>query len=95
MPPRSPNLRGNGFFAAICPIPSAPGHGLHADPQFAKEIQPEVVVISCTRRYGGGQKGKVVYGKLGAQVYSTETHGHTQIVSDGRRYKVTTERGGK
>lgn len=73
-------------------ILSAPGHGLHADPQFAEAVGPEVVVVSCTPRYGGGQRAKVVYGKINAQVYSTETHGRIQIVSDGQRYNVTTER---
>ena len=76
-------------------ILSAPGHGLHADPQFAEAVRPEVVVVSCLRRYGGGQKAKAVYGKLEAQVYSTETHGRIQIVSDGQQYNVTTERSGE
>jgi hypothetical protein len=48
--------------------------------------------VSCLRRYGGGQKAKAVYGKLKAQVYSTETHGRIQIVTDGQRFNVITER---
>lgn len=75
-------------------ILSAPGHGIHSQTQFAEAVRPEVVVSSCLRRYGGGQKTNRVYGKLGAQVYSTNTHGQIQIVSDGQRYQVKTERTG-
>lgn len=76
-------------------ILSAPGHGIHSQPKFAEAVRPSVVVVSCLRRYGGGRKAKTVYGKLGAEIYSTDTHGQVQIVSDGQRYKVTTERSGK
>jgi competence protein ComEC len=72
----------------------APGHGIHSIPEFAQAVQPEVVVASCLRRYGGGQKAKSVYGKLRAKVYSTDSHGQIQIVSDGQRYTVTTQRSG-
>ena len=75
-----------------CTILCAPGHGIHSNPALAAVTKPEVVVACCTRRYGGGPHAKAVYTKVGAKVFVTCEQGRIQIVSDGTKYRVTTER---
>lgn len=75
-----------------CDVLIAPGHGLHAIPEFAEAAKPKIVVASIFSRYAKGMPAWKVYGATGATVYATGIHGNVEIVSDGTRCTVTAQR---
>lgn len=75
-----------------CDVLIAPGHGIHATPEFAAAARPKIVAASVFARYAKGIPSYKVYGAVGAKVYSTGLNGNIEIVSDGEQVKVTTQR---
>ena len=74
-----------------CDILIAPGHGLHAIPEFAEATRPAAVIASVFPRYAKGLPAWKVYGAVGAKVYCTGIHGRITVVSDGERWTVAAE----
>jgi competence protein ComEC len=75
-----------------CTILVAPGHGIHAVPEFAAVARPEVTIASVFARYGRGIPAPKVYGAVGSKVFVTGLHGRVTVVSDGKSYKLDVER---
>jgi len=75
-----------------CDILIAPGHGLHSAPEFADAARPLVTVASVFTRWAKNCSARRVFGAVGSKVYVTGLHGNVQVVSDGQRHEVTTER---
>jgi competence protein ComEC len=71
-----------------CHVLFAPGHGIHAVPEFAIAARPEVAVASVHARYGKGIPAPRVYGAVGSKVLVTGLVGSVQFVSDGNTYSV-------
>lgn len=74
-----------------CDVLIAPGHGIHATPEFAEAARPKVVVASVFERYARGVPSYKVYGAVGAKVYTTGLNGNVEIVSDGEHFTATPE----
>lgn len=74
-----------------CDVLIAPGHGLHAAPEFAQAARPAVTLCSVFPRYARGLAASRVFGKLGSKVYITGIHGWLQVTCDGERYDVQVE----
>lgn len=72
-----------------CHVLIAPGHGIHAVPEFAIAARPEVTVASVHARYGKGIPAHKVYGNVGSKVLVTGIDGSVQIVCDGQSYQVS------
>jgi competence protein ComEC len=72
----------------------AAGHGSNScqSPKFAEESKPKVVIASIVPRALASCSAPEVYGPFGAHVYVTAERGWIQVVSDGKRYSVSTER---
>jgi beta-lactamase superfamily II metal-dependent hydrolase len=66
----------------------APGHGIHAVPEFAIAARPEVTIASVHARYGKGIPAHKVYGNVGSKVLVTGLDGSVQLVADGQSYTV-------
>ncbi|MBM3333103.1 MBL fold metallo-hydrolase [Candidatus Sumerlaeota bacterium] len=75
-----------------CDILVAPGHGLHSAPEFADATRPQVTVASVFTRWARNCSARRVFGAVGSKVYVTGLHGNVQVVSDGQRYEITTQR---
>jgi len=75
-----------------CDVLIAPGHGIHAVPEFAEATRPSVAVASVFPRYAKGIPAWRVYGAVGAKVYATGLHGTINIASDGEHFTATPER---
>ena len=76
-----------------CHILVAPGHGIHPIPKaFGAATYPEVSIASVFPRYAKGIRSTPDLKALGTQTYVTGLHGTVQVVTDGKTYKVTTER---
>ncbi len=75
-----------------CQILVAPGHGIHAVPEFAAAAHPEVTIASVFPRYAKGIPAPKVYGALGSRVFVTGLHGRVTVTSDGKSYKLDVER---
>jgi beta-lactamase superfamily II metal-dependent hydrolase len=75
-------------------VMSAPHHGTDSYEPFAKVARPDVVVVSCGTRGAPERvkKTEEAFGAIGSKIYVTSWHGTVQIVSDGDKYKVETER---
>ncbi len=71
-----------------CHVLFAPGHGIHAIPEFAIAARPEVTIASVFPRYAKGIPAHKVYGNVGSKVLVTGLDGSVQIISDGRTYTV-------
>lgn len=71
-----------------CHVLIAPGHGIHAIPEFAIAARPEVTVASCHARWGKGIPARKVYAEVGSKVLVTGLDGSVQFVSDGKSYEV-------
>ena len=71
-----------------CHVLFAPGHGIHAVPEFASAARPEVTIASVHARYGKGIPAHRVYGAVGSKVLVTGLDGSVQVVSDGSGYTV-------
>lgn len=69
-----------------CHVLMAPGHGIHAVPEFAAAARPEITVASVHARYGKGIRAHKVYGDVGSKVLVTGIDGTVQFVSDGATY---------
>lgn len=77
-----------------CQVLIAPGHGIHAAPEFAEAARPEVTIASAPPRYARTIPAPRVFGAVGSRVLVTGTQGRVTIVSDGTSYTVKTERSG-
>jgi len=79
-----------------CDVLVAPGHGLHAAPEFADAAQPKVTIASCFRRWSapGACKARKVFAERGSEVFVTGLHGDVTVTSDGERFQVTTRKPG-
>ena len=75
-----------------CDVLIAPGHGIHAIPEFAEATRPKVAVASVFPRYAKGIPAWKVYGAVGAKVYVTGVHGNVEIVSDGENFTTKAQR---
>ncbi|MFA5189296.1 MAG: MBL fold metallo-hydrolase [Verrucomicrobiia bacterium] len=75
-----------------CDVLVAPGHGIHAIPEFAEAARPKVAVASLFARWAKGIPAWKVYGAVGAKVYVTGVHGKVEIVSDGEGFTTKVER---
>ena len=75
-----------------CDVLIAPGHGLHAIPEFAEATRPKVAVASLFTRWAKGMPAWKVYGAVGAKVYCTGIHGNVEIISDGGNFTTTVQR---
>jgi competence protein ComEC len=75
-----------------CDVLVAPAHGIHAVPEFAAAARPALAIASIFPRWAGGIPAWRVYGEVGAQVCCTGVHGHVEVVSDGRAWRVATAR---
>ncbi|MBX7211598.1 MAG: alpha/beta hydrolase fold domain-containing protein [Verrucomicrobiaceae bacterium] len=76
-----------------CHILVAPGHGIHPIPQtFGEAVRPEVSIASVFPRYAKGIRSTPDLKALGTKTYVTGLHGTVQVVTDGKTYRVTTER---
>jgi competence protein ComEC len=75
-----------------CQILVAPGHGIHAVPEFAAATHPEVTIASVFPRYAKGIPAPKVYGAVGSRVFVTGLHGRVTVTSDGKAYKLDVER---
>ena len=69
-----------------CHVLFAPGHGIHAVPEFAIAARPEVTVASVHARYGKGIPAHKVYGNVGSKLLVTGLDGSVQFVCDGNSY---------
>lgn len=76
-----------------CHILVAPGHGIHPIPKaFGEAVRPEVSIASVFPRYAKGIRSTPDLKALGTKTYVTGLHGTVQVVTDGKTYRVTTER---
>ena len=75
-----------------CDVLVAPGHGIHAIPEFAEATRPKVAVASLFARWAKGIPAWKVYGAVGAKVYVTGVHGNVEFVSDGENFTTKAER---
>jgi competence protein ComEC len=75
-----------------CHVLIAPGHGLHSASEFAEATRPEVTIASLFGRWTKGCSARRVFPAVGSKVYITGLDGTVQVVSDGQRYEVTTEK---
>ena len=75
-----------------CNILIAPGHGIHCTKEFAQATRPEVSIASVFPRYARGLQSTPMLKAVGAKTYITGLNGNIQVVSDGKKYTVTTER---
>ena len=76
-----------------CHILVAPGHGIHPIPKaFGDAVRPEVSIASVFPRYAKGIRSTPDLKALGTKTYVTGLHGTVQVVTDGKSYRVTTER---
>jgi len=75
-----------------CDVLIAPGHGIHAIPEFAEATRPKVAVASLFARWAKGIPAWKVYGAVGAKVYVTGVHGNIEIVSDGESFTTKAQR---
>ena len=75
-----------------CDVLIAPGHGIHAIPEFAEATRPKVAVASVFPRYAKGIPAWKVYGAVGAKVYVTGVHGNIEFVSDGEQFTTKAQR---
>lgn len=76
-----------------CHILVAPGHGIHPIvPAFGEATRPEVSIASVFPRYAKGIRSTPDLKALGTKTYVTGLHGTVQVVTDGKTYRVTTER---
>lgn len=72
-----------------CHILVAPGHGIHAAPEFAAATRPEVTIASVERwRHDRGIPAPKVFGDVGSRVLVTGLDGHVTVRSDGTSYAV-------
>jgi competence protein ComEC len=75
-----------------CTILVAPGHGIHATPEFALATRPEVTIASVMPRYARTSPSPKVYGAVGSRVFLTGVHGRVVVTSDGKSYTLDVER---
>ncbi len=75
-----------------CRILVAPGHGIHAVPEFAEAARPEVTIASVFPRYAKGIPAWKVYGAVGSKVFATGFSGRVTVTSDGKSYELDVER---
>ena len=75
-----------------CQILVAPGHGIHAVPEFAAAAHPEVTIASVFPRYAKSIPAPKVYGAVGSRVFVTGLHGRVTVTSDGKAYELDVER---
>jgi competence protein ComEC len=75
-----------------CRILVAPGHGIHAVPEFAAATRPEVTIASVIPRYAKGIPAWKVYGAVGSRVIATGYSGRVTVTSDGKSYQLNLER---
>ena len=76
-----------------CHILVAPGHGIHPIPKaFGEAVRPEVSIASVFPRYAKGIRSTPDLKALGTKTYVTGLHGTVQVVTDGKTYRITTER---
>lgn len=75
-----------------CHVLIAPGHGIHAVPEFAQAARPEVTICSAIPKYAKVSPSPKVYGAVGSKVYLTGLHGRVTVTSDGASYTATAER---
>ncbi|WP_395735641.1 ComEC/Rec2 family competence protein [Prosthecobacter sp.] len=75
-----------------CHVLIAPGHGIHCTKEFAEATRPEVSIASVFPRYARGLKSTPMLKAVGAKTYITGLNGRVQVVSDGKSYRVVTER---
>lgn len=75
-----------------CHVLIAPGHGIHCTQAFAEATRPEVSIASVFPRWARGLKSTPMLKAVGARTYVTGIHGNVQVVSDGKKYTVTTQR---
>lgn len=71
-----------------CHVLIAPGHGLHAVPEFAMATRPAVTVASVHARWGRNIRAQKVYGDVGSKVLVTGLDGAVQFTCDGNSYGV-------
>lgn len=74
-----------------CHILIAPGHGIHCTKEFAEATHPEVSIASVFPRYARGLKSTPLLKAVGTKTYITGLNGQVQVISDGKKYSVTTE----
>jgi beta-lactamase superfamily II metal-dependent hydrolase len=77
-----------------CDILIAPAHGIHADIDYAKAVQPKVVFCGVVDRFLPALKAPSIYESLGAQVFINSRHGELTVESDGNSFTVRKEREG-
>ena len=76
-----------------CHILVAPGHGIHPIPKaFGEATRPEVSIASVFPRYAKGIRSTKDLQALGTRTYVTGLNGTVKVVTDGKTYRVTTER---
>ncbi|MBI5683822.1 MAG: MBL fold metallo-hydrolase [Verrucomicrobia bacterium] len=75
-----------------CDVLIAPGHGIHAIPEFAEATRPKVAVASLFARWAKGIPAWKVYGAVGAKVYVTGVHGQVEFVSNGENFTTKAAR---
>jgi len=75
---------------------SAPHHGYDSYLPFAEVVKPEIVVSSSLNgAVEPAMKAEEVFSKVGSKVFATCWNGTVQVVSDGDKCTVTTERNDK
>ena len=75
-----------------CDVCILPSHGIHATQEEAEATRPAVAVGSVWLPWARSIPAWRVYTAVGATVYVTGVHGDIEIVSDGERFTVTTQR---
>jgi len=75
-----------------CDVCILPSHGIHSTKEEAEATRPAVAVGSVWLPWAKSIPAWRVYPAVGATVYVTGVHGDIEIVSDGERFTVTTQR---
>ncbi len=76
-----------------CDVLVAPGHGIHAAPEFAAATRPEVTVASVgLARFQQGIPAPGVFGAVGSRVLVTGVNGSVTVHSSGTDVAVEVER---